>query len=173
MSGPGQLGRGQTTIDFVIAVGIFLLTIAFVVSFMPQMTVPYEEQEKPLVAERTADTLVGSLLASNAPSTLDEQCTVAFFNQTGAPECPFDTSESLTHQLGLSTRYDVNATIMRDVTGDSRLEPLCGNDGSIEPCGASPLTIGPSVPDDERSVATTRRTIHVNGTDAVFEVTVW
>lgn len=177
MSGTATRGRrpdrGQTLLDFVVAVGLFVLAIAFVASFVPQMTVPYESQEKPLVAERTTDTLADTLLAGPAPSTLDEECTVAFFEQGNATGCPFDSTESVTDQVGIGSQYDVNVTVRRRAAGGGALEPLCSDDGTVGPCGTSPLAIGPPVPEDRTIVASASRTVSVNGTDAVLEVRVW
>jgi hypothetical protein len=160
-------------VDFVVAIGVFLLTVGFVVAFVPQLTAPYQEQEDPAVAQRVTSGLADNLLAGDAPSTLDEACTVAFFTQSGAGGCPFDTSNALTDQVGVGPRYRVNVTLERDVTGDAELDVLCANSGSIGACGSDPLRIGPPTPADRRSVASSRRAVTVDGRDAVLEVTVW
>ncbi|MFC6974727.1 hypothetical protein ACFQL1_08570 [Halomicroarcula sp. GCM10025709] len=165
-------GRGQTMLDFAVAVGLFLLTVAFVVAFVPQVTAPYQEQAHPAVAQRVAGGVADNLLAGDAPSVLDEDCTVAFFAQSGAAGCPFDTTAPLTEQVGVGPRHRLNLSLQRNVSGDATLEVLCGNGGAVGPCGTDPLRVGPAPPAD-RSLTTTRRAVAVGGTDAVLEVTVW
>lgn len=158
--------------DFIVAMGIFLLTVAFVFAFVPQMTVPYAGQETPLVAERVASDLADDRLA-RSPSVLDERCTLAFFGQANGTSCPFDTANTLNEQVGVSWWYSVNVTLRRNVTGGPDLEVLCGDDGSIGPCGSERLAVGPAVPRDDTSVVTARRAVHVDGKHAILEVRVW
>lgn len=165
--------RGQTMLDFVVAIGLFLLTIAFVVAFVPHLTAPYGHQDQPAVAERAASELSANLLAGEAPSVLEEACTVAFLTSTGGSACPFDTADPLTTRLGVGDRYRVNVTLERNVTGDAATEVLCANGGSIGACGSGRLAAGPDVPADRRSLARSRRAVSVDGIDAVLEVTVW
>lgn len=165
--------RGQTMLDFLVAIGLFLLTVGFVVAFIPQMTAPYQEQDHPAVAQRTTNSVADTVLGGDAPSVLEEGCTVAFFAQSGAAGCPFDTTEPLTAQVGIGPRYRVNLSLRRNVSGDATLESLCGNGGAVGPCGTDPLRVGPDPPTDRRSLTTTRRAVTVGGTDAVLEVTVW
>lgn len=166
--------RGQTMPDFVVAIGIFLLTIAFVVSFVPEMTVPYQEQENPLIAERaTSDLAETRLAASGSPASLEKSCVLAFFNRTTVPDCEYDTDSPLSEQLGISSQYSVNVTLSRSRPDSAELEVLCANDGSIGTCGTDPLSVGPRVPRDNRQVATARQTVYVDGKDAVLRVRVW
>lgn len=168
--------RGQTTPDFVIGISVFLVTIAFIVAFIPQMLVPYQDQDHAAVTERVAGTLTGTLLGSvesESASVLNESCTVAFLTQTDGTGCPFNTTTALTTQVGIESHYAVNVTLKRDVAGGPAPDILCANDGAIGTCGTDRLAVGPSVPTDSRSVATTQRTVFINGTDATLEVTVW
>lgn len=163
--------RAQMLPDFVIGIAIFLVTITFIVGFIPQITAPYQEQEKPVVAERIADDVSGALLGEpGARSRLNTDCTLAFFAQSDAASCPFDTTNALNEQLGVSDRYSVRISLV-DTGQDA--EVLCADGGSIEPCGTDPLAVGPSVPQDGRSVVTAHRAVHVDGRVAVLEVRVW
>lgn len=163
--------RAQMLPDFVIGIAIFLVTIAFIVGFIPQMTAPYQEQEKPVVAERIADDVSGSLLGRPGSSSgLNLDCTRAFFARSDATGCPFDAADTVNEQLGVSDRHSVN---VRLVSTGSESEVLCADGGSIGTCGTERLAVGPSVPQDGRSVATTHRVVHVDGNDAVLEVRVW
>lgn len=171
---PDASDRGQTTPDFLVGVTIFLVTVAFVVAFVPQLLAPYQDQDHAPVSERVAGTLAGSLLAdAEQPGTLNETCTIAFLTQTGGGDCPFDTSASVTDQVGVESWYGVNVTLSRDVTGGPAPETLCADAGSVGACGTDRLAVGPSIPGDHRAVATAQRTVVVDGRDAVLEVTVW
>jgi len=52
--------RGQTTQDFVVGIGIFLLAVAFVFSFVPSIITPYTAATtaETAQADRIADTIV-------------------------------------------------------------------------------------------------------------------
>lgn len=165
--------RGQTNIDFVLGIVVFLLAFSFLVAATPQLLAPYEEQETPLVAERVASALADSLLAERGnPGFLDAGCTSVFFNVSSASDCPFQSDESLTDRVGVEQTYRVNVTLKWNVTGDSDLEVLC-YDGDVGTCGTDPLAIGPSVPRKHRSVAVERRTVVVGDQPAILEVRVW
>lgn len=165
--------RGQTMPDFVVAVGIFILALAFVVAFTPQLLAPHGGAETALVADRAAADLTGTHLAGDAPGTLNATCTLAFFTGSGGSGCPFDPSRSVTEQLGVQTWYAVNVTLRRNVTGGPRAEVLCGDGGTVGPCGTTRLARGPALPDRGRSVATARRAVAVGGNRAILEVNVW
>lgn len=169
--------RGQTSVDFAVGVSVFLLTVAFVVAFVPQMSAPYEDQEHPLVGERVTSTLTDDLLAEQGqPAVLNTTCTIAFLTEDGSPPtyCP-DTNEPVQDLVGIESYYQMNITLERNVTGDSEREILCDTGSSVGPCtsGADSLARGPPVPTDKRSVATSRRTVRVDGTVAIIQVSVW
>lgn len=94
--------RGQTGVDFIVGVGIFLLTVGFVVAFVPGMLSPFtEESTGRLVADRIADDLVADTLATGPGSdTLDPERTWAFFNRTTVPA-----------SLALPAGFHLNVTI--------------------------------------------------------------
>lgn len=161
-------GRGQTLPDFAVGIAIFLVTITFVVVFVPQLIVPFEDQEQPAVAERIANDLSRDLLAERGtPSMLNESRTLAFFN---------DSLE--TERLGVDSTYSVNVTL-RNASSDARQSAiLCDSGGgSIVDCDDAAadtlLGAGPSVPQDDRSVGTARVGVFTSETDAVLEVRVW
>ena len=77
--------RAQTTLDFAVGMSIFLLTVAFVFTFAPNIAEPFSDSgtENTVVADRVASQLVAGTLADpDRPYVLDRECTVAFF----APE---------------------------------------------------------------------------------------
>lgn len=65
--------RGQTTQDFAIGIGIFLLAIAFVFAFVPTVITPFSGApggDAPQ-AERIAADVVGNLSTDAAPNQID------------------------------------------------------------------------------------------------------
>lgn len=172
---PGP-ARGQTLPDFVVGIAIFLVTVTLVVQFVPQLILPYEGQERPVVAQRVASDLGGDLLAAGGmPSELNETCTIAFFEQSDGDACPFDTGDDVTAQVGITSTYSMNATL-RDAPSDAPdSEVLCDVGDSVDDCssGGARLEVGPPVPATDESVAIARQRVHVNGTGAVIEVGVW
>lgn len=123
-SGRGGDGRarGQTTIDYVIGVTLFLLVVAFVFAFVPTTFAPFSSDDGRLlvVADRTADHLTDDLLvaAPTRTATFDAACTTAFFDGDGAvpADCRYDEDGSdLTTALGVTAPgVRVNVTVERD-----------------------------------------------------------
>jgi len=170
--------RGQTTLDFVIAIGIFLLAVAFVFVFMTNMMGPFtQDASQGMVADRVVDAVVSDLtVAADSPTELDETCTVAYFTRVAAGDCPFDVSASLTDQAGVSPLVDVNVTIGHPVAGGPGLDVLCTDGVSIEPCSGDGqrLQVGPPVPESaSTTIATARRSVVIDGRIAVVDVQVW
>lgn len=170
MSGPRPRStdreRGQTLPDFAVGIAIFLVTITFVVVFVPQLVVPFDDQEQPAVAERIASDLSKDSLAERGtPSMLNVSRTLAFFDE-----------ELESERLGVDSTYSVNVTL-RNASSDARgSATLCDDGGSIADCddaGGPPLEAGPPVPRDDRSVSTARVGVFTAETDAVLEVRVW
>lgn len=110
--------RGQTVIDFGIGASVFIIAVGFVFMFVPSMFEPFSSAagSSPIVADRTADHLTGSLLAADPanPSVLSAACTAALFgeNQTLAADasCGFSADDPTRELLGVDAR-NVNATI--------------------------------------------------------------
>lgn len=174
---PDAASRGQTLPDFAVGIAIFLITVTFVVLFLPQLTLPYQDQEQAVVVERVASDLGNHLLAAqHPPSTLNETCTIAFFPpQDDTPNCPFDTSETVTQQVGIGSAYSLNVTL-RDAPSDApQSDILCSTGSSIDDCesGGDRLAIGAAVPENDRSVSMARQRVTVSGDGVVIEVGVW
>jgi hypothetical protein len=124
--------RGQTTIDFAVGATLFLLTIAFVFTFVPVMFQPFAtSQSDPLVADRVANRLATDILGDPAePYVLDETCTTGFFNAVDPSTngCSYQYS-ALDHPnlaLGVEDDTRINVTLVDPSgtvelsTGDSR-----------------------------------------------------
>lgn len=172
--GSGGPARGQTLPDFTVGVAVFLLAISFVFLFLPQLALPFDDQEQPAVAERVTSDLSYTLLAGENRSELNETCTLAFFPPKDVEKCSTLVGESVNEQVGIVSTYSVNVTL-RNVSSDAPASTVCRADGALEDCesGSDRLAVGPSIPGDDRSVATARQRIYVNDVEAVIEVRVW
>lgn len=181
--------RGQTTLDFAVGMGVFLVTVAFVLSFSTGLTDPFLDggQGHPVTADRVADSLSGGMLGdTEKPGVLDDECTTAFFGGTDPGDCNFDQSNALHERVGLEgrptgTEPDLNVTIVGDVDGGST-DVLCWNTGNrtvietgTSACDSSdvPYRIGDTLPAGSGSVVAARRTVTIDGIDAAIIVRVW
>ena len=168
--------RGQTLPDFAVGIAVFLVAITFVSVFVPQLIVPFDDQERPVVVERLATDLATEGLVENGSSdALNETATHAFFDR--------NESDAL-DRFGVSPWYSLNVTLRDSPGRDPDSAVLCAGgagDFWITTCdpGGDRFAVGPSVPERDRSVATARRTVFaVNAsTDhtkyVILEVQVW
>lgn len=163
--------RGQTSIDFAIGASVFLLTVAFVVAFLPGTFEPFTDSgaEDVVVADRTADLLAEQLLvAPTAPGVLDEECTAEFFDAEGdgpggLSDCGYTTDAAdLDTALGLGSGLGANVTIEENNTVQS-----VTHDGS-----SVSLAAGPELP-DRGSVVVSRRVVLLDGEGHDIYVRVW
>ena len=107
--------RAQTPIDFAVGASVFLLTLAFVVAFVPSLFDPFAAADtaSPLVSDRVAAALAADVLAASPaePGVLSPACTVAFFeaNDTlaGDADCATDITASPDAQFGLDRDVQV------------------------------------------------------------------
>jgi hypothetical protein len=76
--------RAQTPIDFAVGAGVFLLTLGFVIAFIPTVFDPFAgaATASPVVSDRIAAGIAGDLLAASPtePGVLSPACTVAYFD---------------------------------------------------------------------------------------------
>jgi hypothetical protein len=156
--------RAQTTIDFAIGIGLFLLVVAFVVAFVPTIFTPFQSTEGPQAADRIATSLSTDRLGDpSEPYVLNETCTDGFFDQLdgngSAPSgCQFNTSATTTREMfTLDRTRDVNVTIRY------------GN-GSIADGGA--LAAGPT-PSETTSVTAATRVVSLDGQPRRLVVRTW
>jgi hypothetical protein len=170
--------RAQTLPDFTVGIAIFLVTTSAIFLFIPQLTLPYDEQGNSLVVQRAAADLGDDMLAGEAPSELNETCTVAFFDRTDAGDCGFDGDDAVTEQLGIAPTYSVNITL-RNAPSDAPNSAICRADDadSVGGCTSGDenrtLAVGPSLPEEDASVAIARRGVFVDDGGVVIEVGVW
>lgn len=165
---PREDSRGQTLPDFVVAVAIFLLAVTFVVAIVPQLLLPFDGQERPVVAERAAGGVGAAVTESGTASALNESATRSFFdlNETEARD-----------RLAVEPWYALNITLRDAPSYDPASQVLCsdgGDDWITADCSTGdPFAAGRPVPRDDGSVATVRRSLFVGDTDVVLEVRVW
>ncbi|WP_049890556.1 DUF7287 family protein [Natrinema versiforme] len=111
--------RGQTTQDFAIGIGVFLLAIAFVFSFLPSVVTPFDSTvggAETAQADRIADRIV-----HNTSTGSGNEINSTAFNDRYVD----GDSEDLTEELGLratnDTRIDrVNVSI-ENLSNDSTI----------------------------------------------------
>lgn len=138
--------RGQTALDFLVGMSVFLLALGFVLAFVPSMFAPFFGMGvgDAMAADRGAAYLTENALVEDpaTPGVLDEEKVDDFFN---ASECDNDPGAYLEDELGLRGN-NVAASI-----GDKW---ECGDD----PSGAETVS---------------RRIVSVNGTQHTLRVVVW
>lgn len=163
-------GRAQTTIDFAIGAGVFLLAVGFVFAGVPGAFDAYAGSEATQLADRTASSLATNWLGSPAtPYVLNATCTVGFFDQiqngNAAPDgCLFDTTETeLEPLVGAPDIRSMNVTIEEPnggivtLTADGKTRDLRAGDE----------------PPPRSSVTTASRMVHVDGESYRLQVRVW
>lgn len=135
--------RGQTALDFAVAIGVFVLAMAFVLAFVPSMFAPFFGMGAAdgLVADRSASYLADNKLAADPaqPGALDQEKVDTFFDN-----CATNSSSWLAGELGVGT----------DNIHIQLAEDSCGND-----------------PDGAETVS--KRIVTVDGDQRTLEVTVW
>jgi hypothetical protein len=175
------MSRAQTSIDFAIAMGVFLVALTTVIAFMPTMTSPFTSaQDDPLTADRLAAQAVNDQLgAHTTPSLLNVTCTRYFFNGSSGDPCrSFDATDDVAEKLGAGDGVFVNVSVRQNHTGDAAPDIVCGSpDGTVsEPsCSgdAELLATGPEPPNVAGSVTIARR-YAVYGDEGVYVVVnVW
>lgn len=135
--------RAQTTIDFLIAIGTFVVVVGFVFSFTPGITVPFLDGQSahPLIADRAATHLASDELTDvDSPGELDSGAVKAFFELDDDPNVV----------LGIETSRSVRVEIV-DRNGDI----IIHND--VE------LARGPEPPARSGRVTIARRTVALDG----------
>jgi len=157
--------RAQTTTDFAVGMGLFLVTIVIVVGFLPSMFEPFDTRTgaSAIAADRSADRLAEDLLVETPerPVALNDTCTAAFFEADGsAPSgCRFDDDAAdLDAALGLRSFVNANVTVR--------------NESGVRVLDGTRLAAG-SEPRSGTDVVSTRRTVLLGGNTSRLIVKVW
>ena len=162
----GSSERAQLALDFLAGMAIFLVTVGFVLSFVPGMFQPFESDNGPrmVVADRSAALLVEDLLIDDdaTPGNLNDTCTAEFFDgDTDVGDCPFDDDASdLDAALGIADHRVVNVTIQ----ASGGVRTLDG--GSIRAAAGPP-------PASTANVLVAKRVVLVEGKQSTLLVRVW
>jgi len=156
--------RGQTTLDFGVGMGVFLLTLVFVVAYAPTVFDPVTGRtgSASMAADRAATTLSGDVLAVSTaePGTLSLGCVTAFFGSSGDCSSSADLAD-LDAVLSLDGR---NANVTIHSLADPASTPA-----SVDGVELTRSNSG-SVPTDD-AVAT--RTVSIDGKPYRLTVRVW
>lgn len=166
--------RAQTTLDYAVGAGVFLVAAAFVLAFVPGMLAPFGGADRTQVADRAATALASDALGDPAsPSVLNESCTAAFFERTNGnrsasdvpDDCRFDAdATAVADAVGVGADATLNVTVER---ADGTVYELATEDGSTVA-----LAAGPGAPDG-RSVAVAGRTVFLDGASRRLIVRAW
>lgn len=100
--------RAQTAQDFAVGIGIFLLVIAFVFTFLPTVFSPFDTDvgaAEQAQADRSSTFIVHNITAPGEPNHVNETAAETFFNETGS-----DIDE-IQNTTGMSFDARVNVTI--------------------------------------------------------------
>ena len=163
--------RGQTAIDFLTAVSIFIVVTGAVFVYAPGLFEPFTDQKAgtTVASNRAADTLTDRLLTRDSDTvSLDKQCTVAFFDMLQDPagsttydtsDCQYDTTSTLRSAVGLGVEYRLRATIV-DNTGTA-----ISKDGVTLQAGQTPT--------QSVNVVVAQRTVEIDNQRYDLQVEVW
>lgn len=114
--------RGQTSLDFLVGIGVFFIAVIFVVAFIPSMFAPFfgASASDAIVSDRIADHLVDDRLVDDphAAPVLNSTAVAEFFNSCEG---------QLADDLPGSAEHRLNITI-----GDSyQCGPPTGSDPTV------------------------------------------
>jgi hypothetical protein len=161
--------RGQTTLDFAIGTGIFLLAVLFVVTYAPTMFDPFAggTGTKLIVADRAATTLSGDVLAASTadPGILALGCVAELFDESvdGATCSSTDDFDDLDDLLSLDGRH-------AEVTIHELRKPISTPASPGWADGELQRETDGSTPTD---VAVATRTVSIDGQQYRLTVRVW
>lgn len=191
--------RAQTTLDFALGIGVFLVALTFVFAFVPGMLQPFEASspETTTFVSRMGNEIAGGSLGEPGEEpVLDIDCTVEFFNATptGGPSCPFDQSvdvpgrrdPAFVDRVGVADRQRLEVTLRGDYDEDGTTNTLCW-DGDTDEVLEEPesgcdqgtasdvaFLIGThQPPSGTGTVVVARRVVSLAGHDATLEVRSW
>ena len=186
--------RAQSPLDFAIAMGIFLVAVTFVFTFIPSLTAPFVEgnQDRSATADRVASHLAEGGLGDPAdPFVVDETCATDFFAGRSNSDCGY-SGDDTDERVGVDgDRLRVNVTVEQvdpDASRDDRFRTVCHDDthgvvhedeaNSSTSCDVR-YTVGDE-PSDRSSIVVARRVVTIPGCsfgvescDAIMKVRVW
>lgn len=169
MSRLSRPDRAQTLPDVALGLAIFIVAVLFVMVMVPQMLLPYDGHDGPIVADRLTGELAHDRLVEQQPSSqLNETATTSFFAG----------GEASVRELSiLPAWYSVNVTIRDAPATAPNSTILCHSQTGpwIDDCdqGGDPFALGAQPPTDNAAVSTGRVTLSTHHRTVLLEVTVW
>lgn len=174
--------RAQTPIDFAVGASVFLLTLGFVIAFVPTVFDPFAgaATASPVVSDRVAAGVVGDLLAASPaePAVLSPACTAAYFegddgNATlaDAAGCPAGIADDT------AKRFGIDGDVLVVVHAMDAADPVTSaSTVSIDTrYGTRAVELRRSTTDpvrvDRGGVSVSQRLVSVEGTQ--YRLTVW
>jgi len=174
--------RGQTTFDFALGMSIFLLSLAFVLVFVPGMFDPFTAgtQEETVAVNRVADELAQRALGNaTTPYELDAGCTRAFFAGGTGTGCEF-SGATIEEQVGVEDRQRVNVTVTGNLSAATGPDVVCwdratGSFVEERNCGADRVLLarGPNPGSSGSKTISATRIVSLAGADVTIEVEMW
>ncbi|MFC6724261.1 hypothetical protein ACFQE1_07715 [Halobium palmae] len=150
--------RGQTTQDFAVGVSIFVLVVAFALTFLPTTVTPFDDRANApssAQADRVATGVLGDLSYDGTSNGLDTEATVEFFDDEDA--------DSIRAAYDLPTTTSVNVS----------LQNLDGTRVENDTIGDLYRPIAVGDPIRPRSVATATRIVALGSDRYRLVVRVW
>ena len=176
-----KTARAQTPIDFAVGAGVFLLTLAFVIAFVPTLFDPFSAAStaSPVVSDRVAAGVTGDLLAASPaePGVLSPACTVAFLTANGTlgseADCHPDVDENVATHFGIDgdVQVVIHAPDRRDPGTNASNLSIATRHGRFE-VAPDRTTADPSdaVGAD---ITVSQRLVSIGGTQYRLTVRVW
>ena len=181
-SGQTAVDRAQTPIDFAVGAGVFLLTLAFVIAFVPTLFDPFSAAEtaSPVVSDRVAAAVAGDLLAASPaePGVLSPGCTVAFFTaDDGLADdagCGFNASAPPSEQFGLDgdVQVIVHALDERAPSENPATVTIVTEHGTFEDVDLDRAT-GTPTGTSRDDITVSRWLVSIHGTQYRLTVRMW
>lgn len=182
---PGEERRAQTPIDFAVGAGVFLLSLAFVIAFVPTLFDPFTAAEtaSPVVSDRIAAEIAGDLLAASPaePGVLSPACTVAFFENgegnatlADAADCPDGIENDAAAQFGLNSDVQVviHAPDAPNASENAANVTVATRHGTFENVELNRASDSPSGVDGD-DVTVSQRFVSLHGEQYRLTVRVW
>ncbi|MFO8115196.1 MAG: hypothetical protein R6U01_07520 [Halorubrum sp.] len=174
--------RAQTPIDFAVGASVFLLTLGFVIAFVPTVFDPFAgaATASPALSDRVAAGLVGDLLVASPtePAVLSPACTAAYFEGDGgnatladAAGCPAGVTNDTAAEFGIDDDVLVVVHPMDEADPVDNASTVSFDTES----GTRAVELRRSTSDpvrvDRGGVSVSQRLVSIDGTQ--YRLTVW
>jgi hypothetical protein len=159
--------KGQVSLDYVIAISIFILAFFFLLSVLSNLFLPFQfnSDETKSMADRISTVLVetsnGIAVSDSSPNIVDKQKIIQFNSDLKNNV----TYESKRDQLGLLTstlKYNINVSLRYF-------------NNTLYPSSISPLLLAGAIPDESSNLGQTVRIVYLSqdSNKLILVVKVW